>query len=288
MNRSPKRGDSPLGPWIFRHEAFTVLELLVVISVMCVLASLLFPALQHATTKAQGMVCLGNVRQLTLGWLMYSDDQQGWLCPNGPGPRQGWVEGVLNFEVNVTDNTNTLYLTDPAYAKLAAYVKSPGVYHCPADKSLADINHALYPRVRSLAMNDAVGSNAQGPSPSPEAGWKVYHKMNDITAPVPSLLWVLIEQHPDSIDDGGFAVDCASQGYAARWIDFPANFHNLASSLAFADGHAEMRQWLAAGSAPPNRYCGCLAHYAARGVYTSSPYNADIAWLQARTSSQRN
>jgi prepilin-type processing-associated H-X9-DG protein len=223
-----------------------------------------------------------------IGWLMYSDDQQGWLCPNGDGPKQGWVEGVMNFDVNFTDNTNTLYLTDPVYAKLGAYVKSSGVYHCPADQSFVSISRERFPRVRTLAMNEAVGSNAEGLVLSRNGPWKTYRKQTDITAPVPSNLWVLIEQHPDSIDDGKFAVDCGNQDGLAEWIDFPANFHNRACSVSFADGHSELRQWRSEVTTPPNRYCGCLSHYAANGHFTPAPNSPDLAWLQVRTSARFN
>src|SRR5205823_4308194 len=133
-------------------------------------------------------------RQLTVGWLMYSDDQLGWLCPNGPGPKQEWVEGIMNFDLNFADNTNALYLLEPEYAKLGPYVPAAAVYHCPADKSLVRMGRESYPRVRTVAMNEAVGSNA-GLSFASNGPWKTYRKQTDITAPTPSSLWVLIEQH---------------------------------------------------------------------------------------------
>jgi prepilin-type N-terminal cleavage/methylation domain-containing protein/prepilin-type processing-associated H-X9-DG protein len=278
-------------PWIRNDRtrsfaAFSLIELLVVCAVLGILASLLWPALHTATSKAQSVYCLGNSRQLTLGWLMYAEEEQGWLCPNGPGPKREWVEGVMDFGSGSTDNTNTLYLADPQFAKLAAYVKNPSVYHCSADRSVVPMNHQRLPRVRSVAMSEAVGKDAVFLTPANTA-WRVYHKQSELTSPSPSDLWVFIEQHPDSIDDGIFAVDCGSQNNWAQWIDFPAYAHNRSSSLGFADGHAELRAWLAADSTPPVRYCGCLSHYASHGNYTHAPNSPDLAWLQARTSSKR-
>src|SRR4051794_8853993 len=114
---------------------FSLIELLVVTAIIGVLASLLLPVLGQARTRAAGAQCLSNTRQLALGWLMYADDHDGLLCPNGIGPKQGWVEGTMNFDYNAGDNTNTQYLTEAPYAKLSGYVRSAGVYHCPADKS---------------------------------------------------------------------------------------------------------------------------------------------------------
>jgi len=65
-----------------RFLAFTLIELLVVIAIIAILAALLLPALAKAKEKAQGTQCLSNLKQLTLAWLMYPDDYNGWLPPN--------------------------------------------------------------------------------------------------------------------------------------------------------------------------------------------------------------
>lgn len=270
-----------------QRSGFSLLELLVVVAVIAILASLLLPALASAKLKAQGLQCLSHGRQLTLGWLMYADDHDGWLCPNGNTPKTAWVEGVMTFDTNFSDNTNTLYLVDPRYAKLGPYVSSAAVYQCPSDKSMVLVNRRSQRRVRTVAMNDAVGSNAEGSFLPASYGWKVYRKMQDITAPSPSGLWLLAEQHPDSINDGRFVVDCQNRDATARWIDFPANFHNRAGVVSFTDGHAEMHRWVDSRTLQPNLYCGCLSHYAADGYHVSASGSVDLSWLQERTSARR-
>src|SRR5881296_1202222 len=75
------------------RAGFTLIELLVVIAIIAILAGMLLPALAKAKTKAQGIACLNNLRQLNFAWYMYADDNRDKLVPNGTGPQIGWIEG---------------------------------------------------------------------------------------------------------------------------------------------------------------------------------------------------
>ncbi len=62
--------------------AFTLLELVLVIAIIAVLAALLLPVLGKSKAKAEGMTCASNLRQLSLAWFLYADDNGELL----PGP----------------------------------------------------------------------------------------------------------------------------------------------------------------------------------------------------------
>ena len=277
---------------VLQIAGFTLLELLIVIAVIGLLASLLLPALSRAKQKAQGIYCLNNGKQLMIAVHLYAGDYNEWLPPNPEhGTNDSWVRGSMRIP---SEATNILFLTDARYAKLALYTKASfNPYKCPADKSSVVISGFRYPRVRTFSMSQAVGTKP-GPSLSPVDApwldgkhsnrandpWRTYGRLADMAEPAPASLWVLIDEDEHLINDAAFAV---AMTRPEQMIDWPGRYHNSSAGLAFADGHSEVHRWRDARTSIPNNYQANPSDYLAHKV---QPGNKDIIWLQERTSAK--
>jgi prepilin-type N-terminal cleavage/methylation domain-containing protein/prepilin-type processing-associated H-X9-DG protein len=271
---------------------FTLIELLVVIAIIAILAAMLLPALARAKTQAISIQCMNNEKQLVLAWKMFADDNTGIFAYNEEGGNPpAWVYGSLDNYAGGPADSDISYVTDSHYAQMGPYVlKQPLIFRCPGDRSLSKGLTGL-PRIRTVSMNQAIGFNTGGtpggqgawlPSTYGNNGvgggpWLCYFKESMLIRPSPSLLWVFLDEDPDTVNDAAWAITMP-EGTSTAWVDMPSKLHGNAGGFGFVDGHAEVHAWANPQGVPTTTY----RPNAPGPVVVKA--NRDVYWVANRTS----
>ena len=290
------------------RRAFTLIELLVVIAIIAILAALLLPVLSKAKQKAQGISCLNNGKQMMMAVILYTGENNEFFPPNPDGgntdPGYNWVAGQGG--IGGADEFNPDLIKDPTRSLLISYLGGNiSLFKCPADtrQGLYDgtnssLTGQIVPAARTFSMNNAVGTidpgyDKTGPGPGAthsgvptlsvngpwlnnqfthvrNSPWRTFGKATDTGAPGPSMLWVLVDEDVESLNDAALCFGMEQP----VWYDSPTTAHNGSCGFAFADGHSETHRWLSRGEKGSNGVAiDDLADY------------QDWLWMRERTSS---
>ena len=187
-----------------RRAGFTLVEMLVVISIIAILAALLMPALQRALAVARSATCQNNQRQTCIAVTAYADSNNNYF-PVGNGPR--WTASVCPYANN-----------------------SYGIFYCPADKRTPSDYINLGNNYTSIGYNFyTLGtSSIDGVTTSP---WSIR------TAQVkhPGQMIVVTDSYRGSLGAGYFVVS----SYDASFL--PSDRHNpFCYITGVADNHVEI------------------------------------------------
>jgi len=212
------------------RKAFTLIELLVVIAVIAVLMAILMPALKRAKEGGKRAACLSNLKQLTLAWNMYADENDDKLLNGATGfSNQNLSWGDHRKELSWIDgfhpNDYDAQIEDIKRGSLFPYLRNADIYKCPTGRRGQALTYALM-----FSMNAVNHPATQG---VPGAHVK---KRTEIR---PNLAQRIV-----FIDEGYMTSDAFAVHYdQERWWDDAPVRHGDGATLSFADGHVEHWKW---------------------------------------------
>lgn len=265
------------------RQGFTRIELAATVATISLLALTQLPGLARQGQVSAAAVCQNNLSQLQRAWTLYAEDNDGklvgasnsagWGMPEWNGG--GWID--FSSRSDNTDPEQNL-AKSPLHSYLANHYQ---MWRCPTDISTATRSGETKVRVRSYSMNNWQGGSEWFASGN---NWRIRRNIRDFNDPSPANSWLLMDEHPSSLNDGMLLVDMSGYGgdaSAYKMVDYPASHHGGGAGVVFADGHTELKRWTDDRTVIPF----IQGYFYPLNV--ASPDNADVDWLQER-STRRN
>ena len=197
-------------------KGFTLIELLVVIAIISVLMAILFPALSRAREQGKRTMCLGNLKALTLAWIMYADDYNQQIVSGNAGGNRGWVgKAYDNAYASGALLPKEQQIAGIRAGALWTYAKDEGVYKCPTG-------------VKDSLVTYSVMDGMNGYTGGRDAGSPFIKNMMRIKQPATRIVF---------IDEGWLTPDSFAVHYVRKvWWDSPPIRHGNGTTFSFADG----------------------------------------------------
>jgi prepilin-type N-terminal cleavage/methylation domain-containing protein len=236
-----------------KTRAFTLIELLVVIAIIALLMAIIMPALNLAKKKAATTGCLSNTKNLSLGWYMYMQENDGRIMScednatvNGvfigwcgiPRDESGALMSNTQAEPPVTDEDE---MRGIRAGVLFPYVKNPDVYHCPGDKARKSMYDGTPVFVTYSIPRCLYWATSQG---SADYQHQI-RRFDEISSPSTRYVFVESGETRNWNSSHHFVMGAPEYTQLSEWGWWGpmAVNHGDSSVLGFCDGHSEVRKW---------------------------------------------
>jgi len=209
------------------RRGFTLIELLVVIAIIAVLMAVLLPALNRVREQGKRAVCLSNMKQLALAWMLYADNNDDKIVNGGAGvPRLGeppWVGKCWHDNFRLGEQLPAEdQISEIKKGALWPYCQDAKLYRCPT---------GYLGETLTYAVMDSMNGHGDGTKAS---GLWIKRRM-EIRRP--SVMAVFI-------DEGWVTPDSYAVWYEREmWWDDPPIRHGDGVNFSFADGHSDHWKW---------------------------------------------
>jgi prepilin-type N-terminal cleavage/methylation domain-containing protein/prepilin-type processing-associated H-X9-DG protein len=241
-----------------KHKrGFTLIELLVVIAIIAILMAILMPALSRVKEQGKRIVCESNLKNLSLAWIMYADENDGKIVDGAGGynysysglTETAWVGQAWGANWNQPNAATVGILTDAQKKKaiedgaLWEYAKDMGVYKCPTGRRGECVTYSIVDAMNGLYRDGTwTGTNNHIAAKGVRVGNTVLwiKRRDEIVSPPPPQRMVFI-------DEGAMTPDSFATNYnTSGWWDDPPVRHGDGTTVSWADGHATHLKWKAA------------------------------------------